>query len=153
MIQREIEHGRISSRYVIKRRVVVTAALCLSACHRWRPETTPPLIGGGTATLRVETRSLPGGEAHRFTLRRARVAGDSILGELAEEHVRRGTGHWSRVRQVPGSRVAIATSDAATIARAELNPGRTTALVLGVGAVALIGVWFMAYLAYTGGDL
>ena len=133
-----------------RRAAFLVTLIYLYGCQRWRPVTTPLPISGPT-TLRVVTRPQATGTAQRFTLHQARVSGDSIVGILAQEHRRAEGGGWTIVRQSErGRRVAIATADVAVVDRPEFSPGRTTALVLGGGAVLFAAFIILGYLTYSG---
>jgi hypothetical protein len=120
----------------------VTLAPAAGGCYRhtWRPAADPlasVVVGGGTP-LRVTTRVLATGVAHRYVLASARVERDSVVGLASEEYQQRGAGQWSVVpRDGPARRVAVAAPDVVEVVRREreFSPQRTVTLVVVVLAL------------------
>ena len=111
------------------------------------------MAAGEGEPLRVTTRTLATGEAHRYVLSWARVNGDSLVGVVFEEHERDSGGRWSAVPQGERERrIAVATADIAEVSRREREPSdaRTAALIIGAVGVFLAAYWGFLYVASAG---
>jgi hypothetical protein len=123
--------------------LAVVAAV--GGCHEWRPASAPvPAVVAAGAALRVTTRPVSTGVAHRYVLRSPIVNRDSLVGFVTEESLSLPGGGWGSVSREPGTRrVSVATADIVEVSRSETSAGRTALVVVGA-VVAVAGAVMVA---------
>jgi hypothetical protein len=100
--------------------LLIAAALPLSACTSWRPQTAPApevIAAHGEGSVRIVRR-----DQSTIELRHPQVVGDSIVGEAGD----------------PPRRVAVATADVQRVDVRKVNAARTGGLSLGVLIVVTV---------------
>ncbi len=118
-------------KHAIRRAIAAVVLLAyLPACTGWHrlPETQPAPLKESPQSLRITLKS-----GERIELRKARLSGDSLIGEI------KPTPNESPVR------FAVGLSSVQRIEDRKVNTARTVALVVGsIGVAALAGLLIVA---------